>query len=343
MLFRSVNLGAEYAKQRVDVTPGSYIMLAVSDTGDGIDREHLARIFEPFFTTKELGKGTGLGLSTVYGIVTQSGGHISGYSEPGIGTTFRMYFPVARDPISQLQEEETIQYKGGSETILLVEDDFRIREYACTVLGELGYKVIEAEDGEDALRIIQETSERFDLMITDVIMPKMNGRELADRLKPVLPHLRVLYISGYTENAIVQRGILEPGLHYLAKPFSPPALAEKVRQIVDSPQVPKSILIIDDDPTLRELMELMLRVTDRDCRLINVPFGLAEFQAAFLQLLPVPPLTRDQVRMLERDNVVAPGALTFADLGIEPQAIEAILPTYLDMYRKGGRFSARAA
>src|SRR5579872_1558385 len=213
--------------------PGSYVMLSVHDNGVGMDKETQARIFEPFFTTKEKGKGTGLGLSTVYGIIKQSGGYVLAQSEPGQGTTFRIYLPrveEAAEPMGTIKT--TLPENGGSETVLLVEDEESVRQLVRETLEAKGYKVIEAEDGEVAMQKLNELHEHLDMLITDVVMPGMSGRELAARLSATHPHTRVLYLSGYTEDAIVHEGVLEPGTAFLQKPFTLQMLSRKVREVL---------------------------------------------------------------------------------------------------------------
>jgi len=205
----------------------------VHDNGVGMDKETQARIFEPFFTTKEKGKGTGLGLSTVYGIIKQSGGYVLAQSEPGQGTTFRIYLPrveEAAEPMGTIKT--TLPENGGSETVLLVEDEESVRQLVRETLEAKGYKVIEAEDGEVAMQKLNELHEHLDMLITDVVMPGMSGRELAARLSATHPHTRVLYLSGYTEDAIVHEGVLEPGTAFLQKPFTLQMLSRKVRQVL---------------------------------------------------------------------------------------------------------------
>jgi PAS domain S-box-containing protein len=214
--------------------PGHYVMLALSDTGSGMDKEIQKHIFDPFFTTKEVGKGTGLGLSTVYGIVKQNNGFIWVYSEPGQGTTFKVYLPEAEgDADSEEKQRLPVIELDGSETVLIVEDDDGLRKFAQEVLLRHGYRVLDAENGEDALRVSQAHEGSIDLMITDVVMPKMGGKEAADRLQPFYPQMKVIYMSGYTDNAIVHHGVLAPGLNFLQKPFSAEGLARKVREALD--------------------------------------------------------------------------------------------------------------
>lgn len=230
----NVYLDATYAKQYLEVTPGWYAMIAVSDTGTGIDAYTLAHIFEPFFTTKEKDKGTGLGLATVDGIVKQSGGHITVYSEPNQGTTVKVYLPHTE--VVEAKEAEVHILNGHShnaETILLVEDEASIKEVAKEILETQGYNVLEASS-EDALTISQEFQGKIDLLLTDVVMPKMNGRELAELLSNQRLDLRVLYMSGYTDNVIIHHGILKPHIAFLQKPFTSQTLSEKVRAVLDS-------------------------------------------------------------------------------------------------------------
>ena len=226
----NARLDADYAAQQAEVTPGQYVMLAVSDTGEGIAPEHLQRVFEPFFTTKDKGKGTGLGLAMVYGFTKQSAGHVTVYSEPGDGTTVRLYLPRAAGAVAEAGPAEAgTPVVGGHETILVVEDDAAVRRYACTQLKASGYRVIEAADGPSALALL-ETRDDVDLLFTDVVMPGgMNGRALADAACQRRPGLRVLYTSGYTENAIVHHGRLDAGALLLSKPYRRQALDRAVR------------------------------------------------------------------------------------------------------------------
>jgi PAS domain S-box-containing protein len=229
----NVYLDEGYAGQHIAVNPGHYVMLAVSDNGTGIDERTRARIFEPFFTTKEAGKGTGLGLSTVYGIVKQSGGNIWVYSEVGRGTSFKVYLPRVDEGAQEYKRSaEPKDALQGTEMILLAEDEDVVRKLTREVLEMCGYKVLEAANGGAALLICERQKEPIHLLITDVIMPEMGGRELSDRLSQLHPEMKVLYMSGYTDNAIVHQGVLNEGANFIQKPFSPDALARKVREVL---------------------------------------------------------------------------------------------------------------
>ena len=230
----NVFLDEAYALHHQSVQPGRYALLAVSDTGAGIAPENLPRIFEPFFTTKELGKGTGLGLSMVYGIVKQSGGYIWVYSEPGRGTSFKIYFPLADAPVESPSFEE-LPASGvlGNETILLVEDDEQVRDLSSEALSASGYKVLVAETPLAAINICRSNSAHIDLLLTDVVMPGIGGRELAIQVTAILPDLKVLYMSGYTPQAILHHGELDADTFFIQKPFTPSSLAAKVREVLD--------------------------------------------------------------------------------------------------------------
>jgi len=233
---QNVELDQEYVRGHLSAQPGSYVMLAVSDTGVGMDAATQARIFEPFFTTKEKGKGTGLGLATVYGIVKQSGGWIWVYSEPGHGTTFKVYFPrVAEVAAPAAPTPAPPASVRGSETVLLVEDEEMILKLVHKVLQANGYTVLVAASGGDAERVAGQHDGPIHLLMTDVVLPGLNGREVARRLEATRPGIRVLYLSGYTDDAIVHHGVLEPGVAFLQKPFSPTVLGRKVREVLDSP------------------------------------------------------------------------------------------------------------
>ena len=232
----NMELERGYADEQSAVRPGSYVMLAVSDTGTGMDAETQARIFEPFFTTKETGKGTGLGLSTVYGIVEQSEGYIWVYSEPGHGSCFKTYLPRVDQPAQALPNPAIeISAIRGTECILLVEDDRMVRDLAHSVLSNCGYAVMAPDRIENLKSMCHEYASRVDLLLTDVVMPGFSGRDLARYLTSLRPDIRVLYMSGYTDHAIVHKGLLDPGIWFLAKPFTPAALAAKVREVLDHP------------------------------------------------------------------------------------------------------------
>jgi two-component system, cell cycle sensor histidine kinase and response regulator CckA len=229
----NTELDAAYAVDHVSVKPGRYVMLAVSDTGVGMDKQTVPHIFEPFFTTKESGRGTGLGLSTVYGIVKQSGGYIWVYSEPGKGSTFKVYLPrVDELPEDTLGGETSHRAQAGKETILVVEDEEDVRELIQTVLGEKGYEVIVSEDPQHAERAAAQFKGEIHLLLTDMVMPGISGRELATRISARRRDIRVLYMSGYTDNVITEGGMLEKGLAFLQKPFSPATLVQKVREVL---------------------------------------------------------------------------------------------------------------
>jgi two-component system, cell cycle sensor histidine kinase and response regulator CckA len=239
-------LDQDYAGTHLTVRPGPHVMLAVSDTGRGMDAATRARIFEPFFTTKEKGKGTGLGLATIYGIVKHCGGSLWVYSEEGRGSTFKVYFPMVDEEIAARdQGPQSGVAAQGTETVLLAEDETGVRDLAREVLQDHGYTVLEAADGVQALRVAEEYQGHIDLLITDVVMPNMSGRELADRLSAQRPAMKVLYISGYTGNVMVRRRILAPGMELLQKPFTPPVFAAKIREVLERPaavpeELPKS-------------------------------------------------------------------------------------------------------
>ena len=225
-------LTADYAAHHPGIAAGEYAQISVSDNGQGIAPEIMDKLFEPFFTTKGAGKGTGLGLATCYGIVKHAGGHIGVYSEVGQGTTFRVYLPRASEALSAAPKAEATHAKGGSESILLVEDDPGVRDLSASTLLGAGYRVTVARDGIEAQEVAAAKGP-FDLLITDVVMPRMGGRAMAQALQDRQPGLKVLYVSGYTENAIVHHGVLEQGLHFLQKPFMASALKQKVREVLD--------------------------------------------------------------------------------------------------------------
>ena len=225
--------------QAQEVKPGPYVVLTVRDTGIGMSPETLQKIFEPFFTTKPLGVGTGLGLATVYGIVQQSGGFIRVESQPGEGTTFRLYFPrIWADPEAVSVRPSSSTALRGTETVLVVEDQDDVRKLALGILRKNGYRLLSASNGADALKLAESFAEPIALLVTDVIMPGMTGRELASRLLLARPAMKVLYISGYTADVIAHEGVLASGVSYLAKPFAPADFAAKIREVLGNPAPP---------------------------------------------------------------------------------------------------------
>ncbi len=229
-----VSLDHDYCTAHGDTTPGAYVMLAVSDTGTGMDAATRSKIFEPFFTTKATGKGTGLGLATVYGIVEQSGGRIEVYSEPGQGTSFKVYFPRVLDEAEPAVSRPRVPTRGGSETVLVVEDERMVRDVAVRFLERCGYEVLAAESAAEALELARSRRGPIDLLLTDVVMAHVDGHQLASKLSALRPGLKVLYASGYTENVIVHRGVLDPGVQFIAKPYSLDALCTRVREVLDA-------------------------------------------------------------------------------------------------------------
>jgi hypothetical protein len=226
-------LDENYARTHMGVKPGEFVMIAVSDNGHGMDAETRRRIFEPFFTTKEKGKGTGLGLATVYGMIKQTGGDIWVYSEPGQGTTFKLYFPRVAEAVSDSSGGDMPRARhSGGETILVVEDEAAVRDLTVRILRQLGYTILTAASGAEALELSRSHGGKIDLLLTDVVMPNMSGRQLADSLQVDRPHTRVLFLSGYTENTVVHHGVLDPGVDFLPKPFSREDLARRLREIL---------------------------------------------------------------------------------------------------------------
>lgn len=251
----SIEVDDEYVQSHPDVNRGGYALLTVTDSGVGIREEIKGRIFEPFFTTKEPGKGTGLGLSMVYGVVKQSGGHIWVYSEPNFGTTFKIYLPLRPAPAD---ETAAVQHEGappgGTETVLLLEDDDGVRKYAKAILEGRGYSVIAADNADQALAAASAFSGKLHLMITDVVMPGKSGPAVAQQLASLGIQTKVLYMSGYTDDAIVRHGILTTSMAFLAKPFSPEALLRRVWEVLHAPDEKRLILIVDDEPAIRALL-----------------------------------------------------------------------------------------
>jgi PAS domain S-box-containing protein len=235
-------LDETYSKDHPWVKPGTYMRLTVSDNGIGMDEKTQARIFEPFFTTKEVGKGTGLGLSMVYGVVKQSGGHIMVYSEPGHGTTFKLYFPVVEKIDEGLRQDKlkAAAQRRGEETILIVEDDQALRMLAKNILANQGYTVLAAQNPDEVREICKTQGNKIDLLLTDVIMPQMSGKDVAQMCTATIPKLKVLYMSGYTSDVIMHHGVLEEGLAFLQKPFTPVSLTAKVREVLDGSSASKA-------------------------------------------------------------------------------------------------------
>jgi CheY-like chemotaxis protein len=231
----STTLTKEYSSFKPDVAirPGPYAQLIVSDTGHGMDRSTLAHAFEPFFTTKEVGQGTGLGLSTVYGIIKQSDGYVWAYSEPGQGTTFKIYLPVEESEVTTPPPELVHKRASSGEVIMVVEDEETVRTMTGRLLKSEGYEVLEAADGRQALDLAAANGKRIDLVLTDVAMPNLSGRDLADNLKQLRPGLPVLFMSGYTDDEMVRRGLIDPDQPFLSKPFTPEVLAAKIRTLLD--------------------------------------------------------------------------------------------------------------
>ena len=232
----NIMLDESYAGRHIGVEAGAYAMLAVSDTGVGMTPEIRDRIFEPFFTTKESGKGTGLGLSIVYGVVKQNSGDILVYSEPGNGTSFKLYFPLVEAPAELTEAERRAADLRGAETVLLVEDEERIRKLVVTMLAKQGYRVLEAESPAAAMAYVEERGETIELLLTDIVMPDMNGFDLAKAVRQARPDIKLLYMSGYTDNRVSEGWVLDPGTPFLQKPFTASALAQKVREALGAPK-----------------------------------------------------------------------------------------------------------
>jgi len=237
LFIRTGNVDVPHSSRlHADVRPGSYVRLTVADTGKGMDAEIMIHLFEPFYTSKATGKGTGLGLSTVYGIVKQSGGEIVVESEPGSGATFHIYLPRivgVQDTAHPAKAPQAV--RAGTETILLVEDEPGVRQLVREMLLRLGYTILEAGSGAEALRLFEQHHGGIDLLLTDVIMPQMSGRDLAARLRAAQPTLKVLYMSGYTDDMLAHHGVLEPDVYLLPKPFAPDELGIKLREVLDTP------------------------------------------------------------------------------------------------------------
>lgn len=230
---QNILMDEEYCREQFDCESGEFVMLAVSDTGYGMDDKTISQVFEPFFSTKAEQKGTGLGLATTYGIVKQNGGSIHVYSEPGKGSTFKIYLPAINEDIDEKTADAETKDAGGNETILVVEDEYNVRKIAVTALARNGYRVFEAASPAEAIRISSEYKEDIHLLLTDVIMPGMNGRDLQLKLVSSRPGIRTLFMSGYTANVIAHHGVLDPGLNFIQKPFRPNDLSLKIREVLD--------------------------------------------------------------------------------------------------------------
>jgi two-component system, cell cycle sensor histidine kinase and response regulator CckA len=228
-----VTLDDRFCRSRVDVRPGDYVLLSVRDTGSGMTKEVLDHMFEPFFTTKPKGKGTGLGLATVYGIVRQCGGHIEVESEPGVGTEVKVWMPRVATPEEAVPVELEARPERGSETILVVEDEDIVRDLTVRLLKSLGYKVLEASHGREALAVVDQCKSPIHLVLTDVVMPQMGGPELAERLQKIRPSVKLLYTSGFTESAVLERGVALGKVRLIQKPYSRETLAQRVRETLD--------------------------------------------------------------------------------------------------------------
>ena len=259
LTIETARAGRDYANLPPDAVPGEYALLTITDTGAGMDEETRKRAFEPFFTTKVEGVGTGLGLATVYGIVQQCGGWIDVASAPGQGARFTIGLPwIAAGAAAGPDPAESPDALRGSETVLVVEDQDEVRKLAAAVLKTHGYRVLEARNGGEALLIAERHPGNIHLMLTDVVMPGLTGKELADRLRPLRPDLRVLYMSGYADNVIAHGGVLDSGVEYISKPFTPESLTGKVRAVLGAPQCPGRILVVDDDAGIRTLFASVL-------------------------------------------------------------------------------------
>jgi PAS domain S-box-containing protein len=314
------------AQLRPGAHAGPYVMLAVSDTGEGMSEETRGHIFEPFFTTKEVGKGTGLGLSTIHGIVEQSGGCVEVASEPGRGTTFKIYLPRVVAAPAESGRPEAIPEMGGTETVLVVEDQAEVREYAAVALRAYGYQVMEAANAEEALLICEREGERIDLILTDVVMPGLSGRELADRLKTLRPGVKVLFMSGHTDDIMVHHGVLRKEAEFIHKPFGPGQLAMKVREILMAPDRPARIVVADDEAGVRSFLRLVLE--SAGYQVMEAPNGklaLQEARAGRVDLVITDLVMPEQegietIRALRRD---VPGVGIIAISGaLGPQFLE---------------------
>ena len=233
-----INLDKHYVNKHIEVKPGQYVLMAISDTGEGMDEDVLSKIFDPFFTTKEQGKGTGLGLATVYGIVKQHDGYIYAYSEKNRGTTFKIYLPASKKTEEETESKSTVRtLLQGNETILIVDDNASIRQLIVETLKPLGYNCLQAACGKDAMDVLRKYKGEVHLLITDVVMPGMSGRELAETIREERPEMKVIFMSGYTENIIAHHGVLEQGINYISKPITPVTLTQKIRSVLRENEV----------------------------------------------------------------------------------------------------------
>jgi signal transduction histidine kinase/ActR/RegA family two-component response regulator len=230
---QNVYLDQNYARTHREVIPGNYVMLAVSDTGVGMEAETRERVFEPFFTTKEVGKGTGLGMATIYGIVKQHEGNINVYSEPGQGTTFKVYMPRVDGKAQEIKPPVDDIPQGAGEVVMVVEDERQVFELVCEIIGDSGYKLLRPTSPQRALEMAMNKERKIDLLLTDVIMPGMSGKQLYEKISEIRPDIKVVYMSGYTDNVIAHHGILDPGIHFLQKPFTESTLLNKLREALD--------------------------------------------------------------------------------------------------------------
>jgi PAS domain S-box-containing protein len=273
----SVELDESYAGSHPEVTPGPHALLVVADNGVGMSEATKARIFEPFFTTKEVGKGTGLGLAMVYGVVRQSGGHVLVESEPGAGTTFKIYFPAhGEPPRAPLAAIPPVPDLRGDETILIVEDNDDIRAFLTVILTAAGYTVLPTRSGTEAIARAMAFPDRIDLLITDVVMPGLNGPEVASRLSTERPEMKVLLMSGYANDDLVREALPVPGAMFLAKPFSPTALTHKVREVLDATGRKPVVLVVDDDPAIGTFLRRVLGESSHE--VLDVSDGIQALQ-----------------------------------------------------------------
>ena len=320
----------EWDESQAQLHPGAhagpYVMLAVSDTGEGMSEETRGHIFEPFFTTKEVGKGTGLGLSTIHGIVDQSGGCLEVASEPGRGTTFKIYLPRAVEAPAESGRPEAIPEMGGTETVLVVEDQAEVREYAAAALRAYGYQVMEAPNAEEALLVCEREGERIDLILTDVVMPGLSGRELVDRLKQRGYGIKVLFMSGHTDDIMLHHGVLRKEAEFIQKPFGPGELAVKVREMLRAADRPARIIVADDEAGVRSFLRKVLE--DGGYQVMEAPNGklaLQEARAGRVDLVITDLVMPEQegietIRALRRD---VPGVGIIAISGaLGPQFLE---------------------